>query len=110
MVEKSLVLTIAKKLAKALKEETPCNIYMTRDTDRFLTLEERTAIANTKNADLFISIHTNSHTSGKPYGVETYYLNLATDDESIRVAALENQTSKKNISAPPKHSGQSDAQ
>ncbi|WP_035218972.1 N-acetylmuramoyl-L-alanine amidase [Desulfatibacillum aliphaticivorans] len=96
--EKQVVLAIAQKLAKALKEQTPCQIYLTRDSDRYLTLEERTAIANTKNADLFISIHTNSHPSSKPYGVETYYLNLATDDESIRVAALENQTSKKNIS------------
>ena len=96
--EKHVVLEIAKKLAKALEEKTPCKVYLTRDTDRYLTLEERTAIANTKNADLFISIHTNAHRNQSAYGIETYYLNLATDDESIRVAARENQTSAKNIS------------
>ena len=63
-----------------------------------MTLEERTAFANTKNADLFISIHTNSHKDRRAYGIETYFLNLATDDEAIRVAALENATSTKNIS------------
>ena len=71
---------------------------MTRNSDRFLTLEERTAIANTKNADLFISIHTNSHKDRRAFGIETYFLNLATDDDAIRVAAMENATSTKNIS------------
>jgi N-acetylmuramoyl-L-alanine amidase len=71
---------------------------MTRSTDRYLTLEERTAIANTKNADLFVSIHTNSARSRKAYGIETYFLNLATDEDAILVAARENATSTKNIS------------
>jgi N-acetylmuramoyl-L-alanine amidase len=71
---------------------------MTRNSDRYLTLEERTAIANTKNADLFISIHTNSSKYRKAYGFETYFLNLATDDDAILVAARENATSTKNIS------------
>jgi N-acetylmuramoyl-L-alanine amidase len=73
-------------------------VYLTRNSDKFLTLEERTAIANTKNADLFISIHTNSHKNRRAHGIETYFLNLATDDEAIRVAAIENATSTKNIS------------
>jgi N-acetylmuramoyl-L-alanine amidase len=63
-----------------------------------MPLEERTAYANTKNADLFISIHTNAARDRRAYGMETYFLNLATDDEAIRVAALENATSTKNIS------------
>jgi N-acetylmuramoyl-L-alanine amidase len=71
---------------------------LTRNSDKFLTLEERTAIANTKSADLFISIHTNSHRDRNVFGIETYFLNLATDDEAIRVAAIENATSTKNIS------------
>ena len=54
-----------------------------------------TAYANTKNADLFISIHVNAHRNRRAYGLETYYLNLATDDESIRVAARENARRKK---------------
>ena len=96
--EKRIVLDIAKKLKKKIEQELNCTVYLTRSTDRYLSLEERTAIANTKNADLFISIHTNSAKDRRAYGIETYFLNLATDDEAIRVAALENQTSTKNIS------------
>jgi len=96
--EKKIVLAIAKRLARKIKRELNCQVVMTRSKDRYLTLEERTAIANTKNADLFISIHTNSHRDRRAYGIETYFLNLATDEESIRVAARENATSTKNIS------------
>ena len=71
---------------------------MTRSGDKFLTLEERTAFANTKDADLFISIHVNAHRNASAFGVETYFLNLATDEDAIRVAAMENATSTKNIS------------
>jgi N-acetylmuramoyl-L-alanine amidase len=96
--EKDIVLQIARRVAKKVRKELKCEVFMTRNSDRYLTLEERTAIANTKNADLFISIHTNSHKDRRAYGIETYFLNLATDDEAIRVAALENATSTKNIS------------
>ncbi len=96
--EKDIVLQIARKLAKLLRKELKYEVFLTRNSDRYLTLEERTAIANTKNADLFISIHTNSHKDRRAYGIETYFLNLATDDEAIRVAAMENATSTKNIS------------
>jgi N-acetylmuramoyl-L-alanine amidase len=96
--EKDVVLQIARRLAKKIRRELKCQVFMTRTSDNFLTLEERTAIANTKNADLFISIHTNSHRNRRAFGIETYFLNLATDDEAIRVAAMENATSTKNIS------------
>ena len=96
--EKDVVLEISKKLAKMIEKELGCQVYLTRSDDRYLTLEERTAIANTREADLFISLHTNAHKNKEAYGIETYFLNLATDDESIRVAAMENATSKKNIS------------
>jgi len=75
-----------------------CEVILTRSNDRFLTLEERTALANTKEADLFISIHVNAHRNKNAYGTETYFLNLATDEDAIRVAAMENATSTKNIS------------
>ena len=96
--EKDVVLQISRRLAKKIRRELKYSVYLTRNRDEFLTLEERTAMANTKNADLFISIHTNSHKDRRAYGIETYFLNLATDDEAIRVAAMENATSTKNIS------------
>lgn len=96
--EKDIALQISRRLAKMIRREMECQVFMTRNSDKFLTLEERTAIANTKSADLFISIHTNSHRDRNVYGIETYFLNLATDDEAIRVAAIENATSTKNIS------------
>ncbi len=96
--EKDIVLKIAKRLAKQIRKKLHCEVFMTRNDDRHLTLEERTAIANTKNADLFISIHTNAARDRKAFGVETFFLNLATDNDSILVAARENATSTKNIS------------
>ena len=96
--EKDVALQISRRLAKKIRQELECQVFMTRSSDSYLTLEERTAIANTKNADLFISIHTNSHRDRRASGIETYFLNLATDDEAIRVAAIENATSTKNIS------------
>jgi N-acetylmuramoyl-L-alanine amidase len=96
--EKQVVLQIAKKLAQKIKEELKLEAVLTRSDDRFLTLEERTAFANTQAADLFVSIHTNANRDSRAYGIETYFLNLATDEEAIRVAAMENATSTKNIS------------
>jgi N-acetylmuramoyl-L-alanine amidase len=96
--EKEITLQIARKLAKKLKQDLNCEVLLTRDKDRYITLEGRTAFANTQNADLFVSIHANAHEDRKIYGLETFFLNLATDDDSIRVAARENATSAKNIS------------
>ena len=96
--EKNITLQIAKRLKQMICEQLKCQAILTRNSDQYLSLEERTAIANTQNADLFISIHTNASRDRRAYGVETYILNLATDDEAIRVAAMENATSAKNIS------------
>ncbi|MFZ1983925.1 MAG: N-acetylmuramoyl-L-alanine amidase [Desulfatitalea sp.] len=96
--EKQVVLEIGQRLAKKIRTELHCEVILTRDSDTYLSLEERTAIANTQNADLFISIHTNASPDPRAYGIETFILNLATDDEAIRVAARENATSAKNIS------------
>ncbi len=96
--EKDLVLKLAKKLAKTLRDRLQCSVHLTRSTDKKLTLEERTAIANTKKADLFISLHCNAAKNRRLKGIETYLLNLATDEKAIAVAARENATSEKNIS------------
>jgi N-acetylmuramoyl-L-alanine amidase len=61
-------------------------------------LEDRTAFANTHDADLFVSLHINAAPSHRLNGLETYFLNLASDEESMRVAARENATTKRSIS------------
>ncbi|MFZ0611697.1 MAG: N-acetylmuramoyl-L-alanine amidase [Desulfobacterales bacterium] len=96
--EKHIVLQIAKRLADRIKKDLHCEVLLTRANDHYLTLEERTAFANTKSADLFISIHTNASRNNRAYGISTYFLNLADDDEAKRVAAMENATSTNNIS------------
>jgi N-acetylmuramoyl-L-alanine amidase len=96
--EKDIALQLAGCLAKKIRKKLPYEVLMTRNSDAYLTLEERTAIANTKNADLFISLHTNESGNQSTYGIETYVLNLATDNSEITVAARENATSTKNIS------------
>ncbi|MBW2325199.1 MAG: N-acetylmuramoyl-L-alanine amidase [Deltaproteobacteria bacterium] len=96
--EKNISLKVARRLADKIRKKLNCEVIMTRNSDRNLSLEERTAIANTKNADLFISIHTNASRDRRAYGIETFFLNLATDNDAILVAARENATSTKNIS------------
>lgn len=96
--EKNVTLEISRRLAKKIRQRLGCEAVLTRNADTFLSLEERTAIANTKNADLFISIHTNANRAMACRGIETYFLNLATDEDAILVAARENATSAKNIS------------
>ena len=98
LVEKNIVLTIAKKLAPILARQTGAEVILTRDNDQFIPLEQRTAIANTNDADLFISLHINAHPSPKVHGIETYYLNLTTNAEAMRVAAFENATSTHQMS------------
>ena len=65
-------------------------VVYTRKDDRHVSLEERTAIANSANADLFISIHANSSDDREARGVETYYLSLANSQESMELATREN--------------------
>ncbi len=96
--EKDIVLKIGQKLAPILAEETGAEVILTRNTDVYIPLEERTAIANTQGADLFISLHINAHPSPKVHGIETYFLNLSTNAEAMRVAAFENATSTHQMS------------
>jgi len=95
--EKDVVLKIAKKVASRLKKDLGCQVILTRNGDRFLPLTQRTAIANAKKADIFVSIHANAAPNRRASGVETYFLNFALDEEAMRVAARENATSTKRI-------------
>jgi len=95
VLEKDVCLDVALRLGNLIEENLPnAEVIYTRTTDRYVSLEERTAIANQAKADLFISIHANSSDDHAVRGVETYYLNLATSPESARVATRENALSE----------------
>lgn len=95
--EKDVVLDIALRLKKILLSDPLNEIILTRETDRFIPLEERTAIANNKNADLFVSIHSNANPVRRVKGIETYLLNWTNDEEAMTVAARENKISLKKM-------------
>ncbi len=91
--EKDVTLAIAHKIAPVLAKEGIAVLF-TRDDDRFVALEERTARANASGADLFISIHCNAAENRTRHGVETYVLDTTSDQIASRVAARENATSQ----------------
>ena len=96
--EKDVTLVLAKILSQKLRSRLGIEVILTREEDKFIPLIQRPAIANSKKADLFISIHTNASPDYKGCGIETYYLNFTTDPEAMRVAALENAASDKSLS------------
>jgi N-acetylmuramoyl-L-alanine amidase len=93
--EKDVALKIAVQVKNILEGQKEARVVLTRDRDQFLPLERRAWIANSKDADLFVSIHANAHPSRNVSGVETYYLDNTTDRAAMRVAALENATPEK---------------
>ncbi|WP_446744844.1 N-acetylmuramoyl-L-alanine amidase [Silvibacterium acidisoli] len=95
--EKDVVLDVALRLGKLLKERLGADVIYTRDDDTFIPLETRTAIANKAQADLFISVHANSSSDASARGVETYYLNFTTSADALEVAARENAVSDQSI-------------
>lgn len=90
VAEKDVVLSIARRLRDRLRADPSVDVVLTRDSDIFLRLEERTARANAEQADLFLSIHANASTNPAAAGVETYYLNNTDDRATLRLAAMEN--------------------
>ena len=97
LMEKDLVLQVAKELQKLLEDKLGAQVILTRTDDTFISLEERTLIANQQQADLFVSIHANSSPARNVSGVETYFLDFARTDTAREVAARENATSDRNI-------------
>jgi len=91
--EKDVVLDVALRVERLVRKELGAEVVMTRSTDVFIPLEERTAIANSKGADLFLSIHANSSRNPRAKGIETYFLNFAADSHAEAVAARENAIS-----------------
>jgi N-acetylmuramoyl-L-alanine amidase len=95
--EKKIVLDIGEKVGKILNEKYGLEVIYTRKKDLFVPLNERTEIANSKKADLFISIHANASRQRAARGIETYILNWTNDREAMRVAARENKISYKKM-------------
>ena len=91
--ESEVTLDVALRLQKLLQKQPGVDVVMTRDTDVFIPLQERTAIANREGADLFLSVHVNASRSPEARGIETYFLNFATNPEAEAVAARENAAS-----------------
>ncbi len=91
--EKDVVLDISRRVVKLLEASGEYEVIMTRNNDTLPPLEERTAIANSKGADLFVSIHANAHPKRSVRGIETFYLNLATTPDAEETAARENAVS-----------------
>jgi N-acetylmuramoyl-L-alanine amidase len=95
VTEAELVLDVALRLEKLLLAQPGFEVVLTRRTDVFVPLEERTAMANREGADLFLSIHANASRNPLARGVETYFLNFAQDAEAAAVAARENSASER---------------
>jgi N-acetylmuramoyl-L-alanine amidase len=96
LLEKDVVLDVALRLGTLIEERMGAEVVYTRRDDSYVPLPQRTAIANEKQADLFLSIHANAGASSVS-GSETYYLNFSTDKSDLDVASRENATSERSI-------------
>ncbi len=97
LIEKELVLDVALRVGKLIEERMNAEVIYTRSDDTFIPLEGRTALANDKKADLFLSIHANSSPYPRISGVETFYLNFSDSKDALDVASRENASSQKSI-------------
>ncbi|MCE5301366.1 MAG: N-acetylmuramoyl-L-alanine amidase [Spirochaetia bacterium] len=89
--EKDVVLTVAQRV-KAYLEGQPVDVVLTRDTDNFVTLKNRAVLANSRKADLFVSIHCNSSRNTRASGTRTYiYSRVASSKEAAAAAKYENK-------------------
>ncbi|HEX9368550.1 MAG TPA: N-acetylmuramoyl-L-alanine amidase [Vicinamibacterales bacterium] len=101
ITEAELTLDVALRVEKLLQRQPGIEVVMTRDTDVFIPLQERTEIANREGADLFLSIHANASRNPQARGIETYFLNFAMNPEAEAVAARENAASGRAMHSLP---------
>src|SRR4029079_16217390 len=101
ITEAELVLDIALRVEALLQKVPGTEVILTRRSDEFVPLQERTAIANREGADLFLSIHANASANPSARGIETYYLNFASNMTAASVAARENAASGQAMGALP---------
>ncbi|HUI52802.1 MAG TPA: N-acetylmuramoyl-L-alanine amidase [Terriglobales bacterium] len=98
LLEKDLCLDVALRLGQLIRQNLPgTQVVYTRSDDRHVSLEERTAIANDANADLFISVHANSSDYRYIRGAETFYLSLADSREARDLASRENAVAESSL-------------
>ena len=96
-MEKDLALDVARRLGKLLEEKLGAEVVFTREDDTFVPLENRIAVANEQQADLFLSIHANSSRNRRVRGIETFYLNVTNDPEALELAARENALAQASV-------------
>ncbi|MFQ5650038.1 MAG: N-acetylmuramoyl-L-alanine amidase [bacterium] len=92
--EKDIVLAVAKKLKRLLERRLGVEVLMTRQTDKYVSLKERTQFANKNRGKIFISIHANWNRNRNVRGTTTYFLGLAKSEESLEIAQRENAVIK----------------
>ncbi len=97
LYEKDVTLALGKKLAQTLRRHLDCDVHLTRTEDIYLTLRQRTAMANRLGADVFISVHVNASVNKSVRGTETYFLNFSKNDQAVEVAARENNMSLQEV-------------
>ena len=99
--ESELVLDVALRAEQLLKDQPGFDVVLTRRTNEFIALEERTAIANREGADLFLSIHANASPQTDTRGVETYFLSFSRTPQAEAVAARENASNVQTMAIMP---------
>lgn len=92
--EKDVTLQVALRLKKLIEKDLGLRVLLTRETDTFIKLDERTALANNAQGKMFISLHCNANKSRRVDGTTTYFLGPAKTDEALEVALLENSVVK----------------
>jgi N-acetylmuramoyl-L-alanine amidase len=97
LTEAALVLDVSLRLEKLLLKEAGVDVVLTRRTDVYVPLEERTEIANRQNADMFLSIHANASRNEDAKGIETFFLSFASSPDAEAVAARENSASMREM-------------
>ena len=101
LTEAALVLDVALRLEKLLLKEAGVDVVLTRRTNVYVPLEERTEIANRQNADMFLSIHANASRNPDASGIETFFLSFASSPDAEAVAARENSASAREMHQLP---------
>jgi N-acetylmuramoyl-L-alanine amidase len=109
LMEKELVLDVTRRVARLMDGQLGVKVLLSRDSDNFVTLKDRTSFANRERADLFVSIHANAHRVAASEGVEVYFLSSeATDNAARQVAAAENSVVQLEKAPSARAAGRSD--